>query len=212
MSHAVAVRPEPLPTFVAPMARVAGVAGVSGSARTAAIVVDQRPGTRLDAKTTLEKMRQRVHEQLALPIVWETARGIVVRVTPRDEIGQARAIREWCAVRFRFINDPLWTQLLTTPVYNLTKIRDQGFVQGNCADAAMLTAALCGAIRIPSTFVTVAFPDPRYPLGLEPYAHVFAIAYPRQQSCCARAAVEMDITRPPQVRHARFTRRLRVEV
>lgn len=171
-----------------------------------AIVVDQGPRTRLEAARTLQAMQLRVRQELALPIVWETARWIVRDVTPRFELEQARQIRHWCASRFLFVNDPAYHQLLTTPAYCLQKIRTLGKVQGNCADAAMLTAALCLAIRIPAAFIAVAFQDPR-----ASYSHVFTMAYPRVERA-KRAIVEMDITRPPQVRRANFSRRLKLEV
>ena len=157
---------------------------------------------RLHALTTLHEMQKHVRASLTDPMVWETARNIVVQVGPRDEVNQARAIRAWLADRFRFINDPIDVQNLTTPRYMLEKIGHVGFVQGNCADAAMLAAALCMAIRIPCSFIAVAFHTPT-----APYQHVFTMAYPRDMHG-AKEAIEFDVTRPPDVRTVRFTRRL----
>lgn len=197
---------------------VTGAAAASapapGSARRVrtSIAVHSGPATRVTAGTTLKKMRDHVRAELKLPIVWETARRIVANVTPRAELEQAIAIRKWItyaatptSARFRFVNDPLWHQLLTPPSYVLAQIQKQGYAQGNCADAAMLAAALCEAIRIPCAFVAVAFNKVD-----APYSHVFAIAYPRTPK--GRVAVEMDVTRPAGVRHAHFTRRIRLEV
>lgn len=188
--------------------RFAGpLASATGETRT---VVDRGPATRLEARTTLQDMRARVHQELGLPIVWETARAIVFNVTPRDEVAQARAIRDWLDARWLFVNDPMWHQLLTTPAYVLTRIKRFGRVQGNCADAAMVSAALCLAIHIPCKFAAVSFGVQRPPQHA-PYSHVMTIAYPRT-SIGSTAAVEMDFTRPAELSRARFTRRLLVTV
>lgn len=173
-------------------------------------VMDRGPSTRLEARDTLQQMRKHVHGELARPLVWETARGIIAPVPPRDEPAQALAVRNWCNAKWRFVNDPMWHQLLTTPVYCLERIRRQGFVQGNCADAAMLAAALCLAIHIPCRFAAVSFGQQRPPEHA-PYSHVMTIAYPRERTG-AEAAVEMDFTRPTDLARAAFTRRLLVEV
>lgn len=167
------------------------------------MVVVRGPRTRVQAKDTLAEMRRIVRAQVIQPIVWETARAIVAKVTPRDEGYQAQTIRSWCAKRWRFINDSRWYQNLAggSPVYCLTRIREQGYVQGNCAGAAMLSAALCEAIHIACRFISVAFND-----VAEPYSHVFTVAYPKVPG--GRAAVEMDFTRPDAVRRAQFSRRL----
>jgi len=170
------------------------------------VSIDTGAATRLDAKHTLEVMKLRVRQQLAAPAVWQTARNLVARVTPRDEVAQARAIRAWALSKWRFINDPLWHQLLETPLSILEQIRTKGFAQGNCADAAMLTAALCEAIHLPCRFVAVAFNE-----KTAPYSHVFTIAYPRQPTG-GRMPVEMDITRPATATHVVFSRRLLLEV
>ncbi len=186
------------------MTAVAGVAPTSG--KQTVVATDQGPATRLTAATTLADMVRRVHEQATAPLVWESARKLVAGVQPRDEVGQAAAIRSWCAAHFKFINDPLWHQLLETPLYALEHIRDTGYVQGNCADAAMLTAALCTAIHIPCRFIAVGFHTPD-----APYSHVFTMAYPHTLSG-GKAAAEMDITRPPGLTKAGFTRRLMMDV
>lgn len=173
-------------------------------------VTNRGPSTRLQAKDTLVVMRKHVHDELAVPLVWETARLIVANVTPRDEPAQAVAIREWLSSRWRFVNDPMWHQLLTTPVYCLKKIKEQGFVQGNCADAAMTSAALCLAIHIACKFAAVSFGQQKPPHHA-PYSHVMTIAYPRTR-IGSSVAVEMDFTRPTDLARAAFTRRLLVTV
>lgn len=170
------------------------------------VSIDQGPSTRLEAHTTLADMRARVHTDVGNPLVWETARKIIANVQPRDEVGQAQTIRAWALDHWRFVNDPLWHQLLTTPAYCLEQIQKQGYCQGNCADAAMLTAALCAAVHIQCRFAAVAFHSPT-----APYSHVFTLAYPRT-SIGSTDVVEQDITRPPGLKKAGFTRRLLLTV
>lgn len=153
----------------------------------------------------MAEMHRLVRASLTLPLVWETARRIVQDVPPRDEVGQASAIRSWLAQHVQFINDPLDVQLLTDPSYMLEHIARAGRVLGNCADAAMLGAALCEAIRIPVRFAAVAFRSKN-----APYSHVIALALPRQPHG-RRALVELDVTRPPGVMHAQFSRALQVD-
>ena len=170
------------------------------------VMTDQGPSSRLTAAKTLADMVRRVHADVGAPLVWETARKLVAGVQPRDEVSQVSALRAWTSAHFKFVNDPLWHQLLETPLYALEHVRDTGFVQGNCADAAMLTAALCAAIHIPCRFIAVGFHTPD-----APYSHVFTMAYPHTVSG-SKAAVEMDITRPAGLKKAGFTRRLMVDV
>lgn len=170
------------------------------------VVLEQPAHTRLQAATTLAAMGKLVHEELTNPLVWETARKIIAPLTPRDELDQSTAIREWCDKRFRFVNDPLWSQLLTSPTYLLQQITANGYAQGNCADAAMLTAALNEAVHLHCRFCAVAFHDAH-----APYSHVFTIAYPHT-SIGSVAAVEQDITRPPGLKKAGFTRRMLKDV
>lgn len=167
------------------------------------MVVVKGPRTRVHARDTVKEMVKVVRAQVIAPIVFETARRIVAKVTPRDENTQAQTIRAWCAQRWRFVNDPRWYQNLAgnAPIYCLEKIGEQGYAQGNCAGAAMLSAALCEAIHIACRFIAVAFND-----KAAPYSHVFAVAFPKVNG--GRVAVEMDFTRPPDIRRAQFSRRL----
>lgn len=148
------------------------------------------PGGRLSALRTMREMAANVRSSRAQPLVWETAKRIVAGVPERDEIGQAMAIRRWVDTHLVFVKDPLGVELLETPSYLLGKIRDHGFVQGDCDDAASLTAALGTAIGLPAKFVAVGFgPD-------QPFSHVFTVLYPINVERKARAVVEMDVTRP----------------
>ncbi len=164
-----------------------------------AIVSGWHPKNRLEASTTLAQMAKNVRAVIGQPLVWETAKRIVAGVAPRDEVSQARAIRSWIAARFRFVKDPRGIELLETPLYLLQRIAVQGYVQGDCDDAATLAAALCTSIGIPAKFVAVDLVGT--PQGFD---HVFTVAYPVDRVAKKLTAVEFDITRPPDLRRARF--------
>lgn len=149
-----------------------------------------------------------------MPIVWKTAQDIVARVAPRDEVNQARAIHEWLVQRYRFVNSPVGVQLLETPAYQLSEIRTKGYVQGNCADAAELAAALLEAIGIRCRFIVVGFKGSR-----SEFSHVFTVAYANNHGTTTPLAVahpkalgfpviaeEFDITRPMDLRRVQFVR------
>ncbi len=162
--------------------------------------------TRATAATTMRKMAADVRRSIVQPIVWETARSIILPVRARDEVNQALAIRRWVKARIRFVKDPVDTQLLTVPDYMLQQINSQGFVQADCADAAELCAALCMGIGLACSFVAVAFNTPQ-----ANYSHVFAVADANMPG--ARVAkIEMDVTRPDGVQTAKFSRYLRQTV
>lgn len=149
------------------------------------------------APQTLARMADNIRSSLTDPRVVETARGIIATVTPRDCVGQARAIRAWVDRRFRFVRDPLGVELLETPALLLSRIDRDGSVQGDCDDAATLTAALGMAVGIAASLHAVAFFT-----KVAPYAHVYTVLHPEPGG-----PVEMDIThvagkkRPPISRH-----------
>jgi transglutaminase-like putative cysteine protease len=151
-----------------------------------------------DARRTMDSMSRNVRKSLVDPAVVETARAVIAKVTPRDCVGQARAIRAWVDARFRFVRDPLGVELLESPAFHLSRIQRDGFVQGDCDDAATLTAALGLSVGIPARFVAVAFFTPD-----APFAHVFTELLPP-----GAAPVEMDLTHPAGAPRPPISRRL----
>lgn len=164
-------------------------------------------GHAASADRTLREMRRNVRRSLTAPRVLEMARRIVAQVPARDEVAQAYAIRVWADRHFHFVKDPLGVEMLEMPSYQLDKIEAQGFIQGDCDDAATVTAALLLSVGIPCKFEAVAFGS-----ATAPYAHVFTMAYPLDARTGTRRPAEMDITRPPSITHPTFTRRLFLEV
>lgn len=158
--------------------------------------------TQGSAGTTLGRMAKNIRDGMSVPLVVETARQIISSVKPRDCVAQAKAIRAWVDKRFRFVRDPLGVELLETPGFHLSRIQRDGYVQGDCDDAATLCAALGMAVGLPATLHAIAFFTKD-----APFAHVFTVLHPP-----GAAPVEMDITheagkkRPPVSRE--LTRRV----
>lgn len=161
----------------------------------------------VDAAHTLQAMRANVRRSLGRSIVLEMARKIIAGIAERQEVKQVQAIRAWVLSRFVFVKDPIGVELLETPNYQLARIARDGKVQGDCDDAAALTAALCMAIGIPCTFYAVAL------RAGDGFGHVFTVARPLDRTAGRRVAVELDVTRPrevPTLPH--FARRLPLDV
>jgi transglutaminase-like putative cysteine protease len=159
----------------------------------------------------MERMRKNVRASLRRPEVLSTAREIIAaaRLAPRDELGQARAVRKWVDAHFHFVKDPLGIELLETPSYLLAKIQKDGRVQGDCDDAATLSAALCASIGIPPTFYALAFGKQG---TTAPYQHVITVAHPLDSVTRTRVAVDFDVTKPKDMSTPRVARKLAVKI
>jgi transglutaminase-like putative cysteine protease len=75
-------------------------------------------------------------------------------------------------------------------------------VQGDCDDAATLTAALCNGVGIECALQAVAFDR-----ADAPFTHVFTWAFPR-----GGQPRNMDVSHPDDAPPRAFTRRLTVRV
>lgn len=141
---------------------------------------------------TLRRMRDKVRSCIASdPFTVQTANDVIRAVRPRDRAGQIDAITDWLDHAFRYVNDPVGVELLRDPATQFRQIRRDGFTQGDCDEAAMLSAALGMANGIPARFRALAFYRPD-----APYTHVVAdlqgpdgLWYP------------IDITKPPGMEH-----------
>jgi transglutaminase-like putative cysteine protease len=144
------------------------------------------------ATQTVERMRALANESLAVPIVVETARGIVSTVASRDYLAMAQAIRSWLSRNFKFIPDPVGVELLTSPEYQLRKFQANGIIYGDCDDAAVLGAALGKAVGIGARYVAVSFRP--YPA---PLTHIYTVLTGPPKR--AMSIVDLDITKPAHV-------------
>lgn len=150
-------------------------------------------------RDTLKAMGERVALHCADPIVVETAHRIIQGIPPRAELEQALRIRDWMRAHYKFVKDPRGVELLRDPDYQLRQFRANGVVQGDCDDAAILSAALWRAIGGRGEFVAVALND-----ATAPFQHVFSILTVRR----GEHRVNMDVTKPRGLR-VRYSRAMR---
>lgn len=142
--------------------------------------------TNTDAASTLRRMANNVRDCLAHSVATvQTANDIVANVAPRDTNGQIRTIAHWLDAHFRYLSDPIGVELLRDPNGAIAEIKQRGYTQGDCDEAAMLAAALGMANGIPARFRALAFYTPN-----APYSHVVC------DLLSGRRWIPIDITKP----------------
>lgn len=147
------------------------------------------PASDLGTHLTLLTMRAMVYREFMNPLVRLTAAQIVAGINGQDGVEQAHAIRDYLSNFTEFLRDPDGIEMLHGPVWQLQQIRQNGVVQVDCDDVAMLAAALGKAVGLRARFVVVGFDNPK-----QPYRHVWTELSPRNLP----AWVDMDVTRPAQ--------------
>lgn len=142
------------------------------------------PHSHAGIEATVRHMRRLGREAAARPDVQAWAHAIVGDATGAQA---AARIRSFLEDRVVFHFDPPGVELVRTPSYMLHAIEDDGHVEGDCDDVAVLGAALGMAAGLPARYVL---------LGLtpgEPFEHVYA------ELVTTTGPVELDTTRPAQM-------------
>lgn len=147
------------------------------------------PASTFGTLLTVAQMRMMVYREFMNPVVRLTAAGIVAGLGGKDGVEQAQEIRDWLETHTEFLRDPDQVEMLHGPVWQIQQIQQNGVVQVDCDDVAMLGAALGKAIGLRARFVVVAFDAPN-----APFRHVWA----ELSSANVDAWVDMDVTRPAQ--------------
>jgi hypothetical protein len=146
------------------------------------------PGGDLGTFSTLEAMAELARTARGVPIVRDTALDITRGVT--DPVAQAWAIRSWLVGTVQFTRDPTGVELLHSPRYMLSVLRQAGGpIRVDCDDVAVLGAALAGNIGLRARYVAVGFFSPQ-----APFRHVWTELAPPPGT----PWVELDITREAQ--------------
>lgn len=135
-------------------------------------------------RATLFRMRDLVRESLFRPQVRDLALNIVCQSRARDYSGQALAIREWIEEHFMFVRDPNGIELLRSPADMVRALQTRPMIQGDCDDAAVLTAALGRSVGMRAKLTAVAFIDER-----TPFTHVYSWLWTHE------GWRDMDVTR-----------------
>lgn len=116
---------------------------------------------------TLNRMRDVANREIASLPVRRVALAVIAYCQPRDKVCQARKIAAFVSTKIRFAPDPTGVELLHSPSYLLNEIATHYYVQADCDDVAILTAALAKAVGLTCRFVAVSFH------GLDGYMHVY---------------------------------------
>lgn len=144
------------------------------------------------AGRTLDRMRDAVHSCLrSSPVLIQLANEVVAPITPHNTLGQIDAIDDFLSRCFRYINDPLGVELLRDPAFQAESIRERGYVQGDCDEAATLAASLGMANGIPARFRALAF----YTKDA-PFTHVICDLQGPDKKW-----YPIDVTKPPGMDH-----------
>lgn len=156
----------------------------------------------------VRKMRSLARKGMSAPSVRNLALEIVRGIPGKDSYSQIFAIKDWLHTHIWFTRDPHSAELLYTPERMVTILRNPvhgGILQVDCDDAAILAAALGGAVGLRSRFVVVGFLQPN-----APYRHIWTeLSDPH----VASKWFEMDVTRGvQQIPTEQISRRLTVEV
>lgn len=137
-------------------------------------------------------MREKILTATSDPTTVYAARDLAVMASPvpsnPDTLAQAMAIRNWVATVWRFVDDPKQNELLRTPREMLIEYSRNGYVTGDCDEAAILGAGLGVAIGMDASLVGVDFGDGRR--GDDRFSHVYAYL------TTAGVDVDLDVTRP----------------
>lgn len=166
------------------------------------------------AKETLRFMSRVVRQAVASPdFVW-WARSLTAECEARDETCLASTVRRFVARVLHFRRDPVGVENITPPLTHMMKLRGSyaAFVDGDCDDAATLSAALGMAVGLEARFQVIALarpgaPAPRaYTEANAPYQHVYT------ELRAGGRWLEMDTTRPEQMLPPIVVRRLTVSV
>jgi transglutaminase-like putative cysteine protease len=95
---------------------------------------------------------------------------------PKDYLGELLAVRNFCAERIRYMNDPLTLELVKDPQRLAEEVVAKGKAVGDCDDIAAFSAAMLRQLGREAQFVTVGFGRPGH------YSHVFTrVKEPKSQ-------------------------------
>lgn len=136
---------------------------------------------------TFQAMARLANAGQADPVVVAAAR-VLAGSDGKSQAAVARRIARFLVKVWRYVDDPVDTELLLTPARMLRQYGMTGGITGDCDEAAILGASLGKAVGIPATFTALAFDtsddDPAR------LAHVFASLLPNDG-----APVMLDVTR-----------------
>lgn len=115
------------------------------------------PGGDFQTWATVLRMRRLARQGMVHPVVREKALEIVAGVPGRAYDALIAALHQWLVAHSWFTRDPAIAELLVTPWQQLADLTRRGILTYDCDDAAILAAALGGAVGLKARFVVVGF-------------------------------------------------------
>ena len=151
------------------------------------------PGT----LATLDHMRSVAAAGATSPVVRRVAASLVAG-SDRDPMLHASLIGNWVIQHSEFLADPSTTEALLPAWDAIAAIANDGVVQCDCDDVAILAASLGLSIGLRARFVAVGFdPDPA-----GPFAHVWTdLGDPSGDAWLTVNPEAGRLTMPPITRH-----------
>lgn len=119
---------------------------------------------------TISIMRRLVNESLSNPLVVGRAKDIVQFAGPKNQFEQAKEIKNYLMDHTQFVRDPRGVELIHTPEKQIRTIDQRYYIQIDCDDFAVLSAALAKSVGIRAKFVILKFMTKS-----APFAHVYTI-------------------------------------
>jgi len=141
-------------------------------------------------RQTLDMMRALVDAALDDLSVISLARQLAVGAGVRRPYMQALAIQGFLKRTWRFVDDPLDRDVMISPVESVAQFARNGYIVGDCDEAATLGAALGRAIGLNAEFWVLGFGSDD-PAENDRLAHVFAVLLTDDGR-----QVSLDVTRP----------------
>lgn len=103
----------------------------------------------LGAIQTVQVMRGLARDGSRDPLILQIAQEIFPPEHDVPSRTRIEALRSWCAVRFKYENDPRGMERLWTPRFSADQYRVLGYIRGDCDDLATFqaTIALAGGLK-----------------------------------------------------------------
>lgn len=128
------------------------LSGFHGSSDTLSLMREQALGDRGEKSVVVRMALEEITRQL-----W-----------PKTYLSEILAVRNFCAARLRYINDPLHVEYVKDPERLVTEIAEHGLAQADCDEIAELIGTFGLQLGRQAEFVVVGF-------GAQgDYSHVFA--------------------------------------
>jgi len=100
----------------------------------------------------IPKMAEYVREFCTHPDIVVFSRNLVLSCPPKDIICEVETIHDFVCQHFRFVDDPVDREVISTPLRLLDEIQRNGRTSADCDEVSVLECSLLSAIGIVTRF------------------------------------------------------------